>query len=559
MSKFKGLKPEQLVLGCAGLILLILVAFPLLLLLLKSFQGDSGFSFQNYLKILENRKNYITFFNTIKVGLATTIFAVLIGSPLAWLVTRANLPGAGFFRTFFVIPYIIPPFVGAIAWIQLLSGRIGYFNRLLQHLFGLNQPLVDIYSFGGLIWVMALHFYPYVFIITAGALERMDPTLEEAARVAGAKTFRVMREITLPLVMPSIAGGALLAFAASIANFGIPALVGMPARIYVLTTMIFSYMYTGGFSGIKAATALSVALLLVATAALLLNDFYLKKRQYAIIAGKSMRPHTIELGRWKRPLFLAAVTIVLITVVAPVTIVILTSFLKAWGASLTWENFSLKNYRYILFEYDLTKHAFKNSFLLASAAATFAMLLGVLIAYINVKTEVKGKKLLDILATLPYTIPGTVVALAMILAWSGKYGINLYNTIWILLVAYVARYISFAVRTNSAALEQIHPSLEEAARISGGSWLHSFRDVVLPLIRPGLVAGWFLIFMPCLTELTISILLWGPKTVTIGVAVYEMQEAGFFQISAALASLILLVTLGGNAIIRGVSRGKIGV
>jgi iron(III) transport system permease protein len=559
MKVFRKAKPEYLILGGAILSLLILVAFPLFLLIVKSFQGSTGFTMENYTQILETHRNYISFINTLKIGLLTTTLSLLIGAPLAWLVTRTNLPFAKAFRTLFVIPYIIPPFVGAVAWIQLLSGRNGYLNRIIQTLFGLKVPVFNIYTLSGLIWVMAVHFFPFVFIITTGALERMDPTLEEAARVSGAKPFRVMRDITLPLVMPSIFGGALLAFVSSISNFGIAALVGMPARLYVLTTMIFSYMYTGGFGGIRVATALSIALLITATVGLVINDLYLKKRQYTIIAGKSMRPQIIELGKWRKPMLVFSAVIVIVTVVMPIITVFITSLLKAWGSKICWENISLKNYKYILFEYGSTQKAFLNSFLFAIGSATVAMILGTLIAYIKVKTKVKGKKLLDILANLPYAIPGTVLAIAMILAWSGKYGINLYNTFWIIFVAYVTRYLSFAVRTSSSSLEQIHPSLEEAVRMSGGGWLHSLRDVVIPLIRPGLIAGWFLIFMPCLSELTLSILLWGPKTITVGVAVFEMQEAGYFQISAAMASLILIVVLGGNYLVKVVSKGKLGM
>jgi iron(III) transport system permease protein len=187
------------------------------------------------------------------------------------------------------------------------------------------------------------------------------------------------------------------------------------------------------------------------------------------------------------------------------------------------------------------------------------MVLGSLIAYISVKTKIRGRKALETIAQIPYTIPGTVVAIAMILAWSGNYGVNLYNTFWILLFAYVAHYVAFAVRTTSASLEQIHTSLEEAARISGGSWFTSLKDIVVPLIRPGLVAGWFLIFMPTLRELTMSILLWGPRTVTIGVAVFEMQEAGYVQISAAFATLLLLIVIAGNLLVKWLTRGKVGI
>lgn len=555
----KKFKVDPIILGSAFVLIGILVVFPFTLLFMNSFKSDGVFTLQNYATVFSASRNYTALLNSLKLGFLTSLFAVLMGAPLAWLVTRTNLPFAKLFKTLFILPYMIPPFVGAIAWSQLLNRRNGYVNRWIMSLFGLDRYVFNVNTLSGLVWVMALYLYPFVFITVVGALERMDPTLEEAARTCGSRTLRIMKDITLPLVAPSIAGGALLVFASSIANFGIPALIGMQGRVFVLTTMIYSYMHSGGFNGIAMASSLSVLLMGVSVGALLINNLYLKKKQYTLISGKSMRPTTLDLRAWKLPCLVLAAIVVFVTVILPFFSIALTSLLDAWGADITWENISLRNYRYILFEYKLTKDALKNSLLLAISAATISMILGSLIAYISVKTKIRGRKALETVAQIPYTIPGTVVAIAMILAWSGRYGINLYNTFWILLVAYVAHYIAFAIRTTSASLEQIHSSLEEAARISGGSWLKSLRDIVIPLIRPGLVAGWFLIFMPALRELTMSILLWGPKTVTIGVAVFEMQEAGYVQISAAFATLLLIIVITGNLIVKWLTKGKIGI
>lgn len=555
----KRFRADPLILGSTFVIIGVLIVFPFTLLFINSLKADGVFTFQNYVTVFQANRNYTALFNSLKLGFFTSLFSILLGAPLAWLVTRTNLPFAKLFKTLFILPYMIPPFVGAIAWSQLLNRRNGYINSWAASLFGLEGHVFDVNTMPGLIWVMTLYLYPFVFITVTGALERMDPTLEEAARTCGAKTMRIMRDITLPLVAPSIAGGALLVFASTIANFGIPALIGMQGRVYVLTTMIYSYMRSRGFTGIAMASALSILLMSISVGALLLNNLYLKKKQYTLISGKSMRPTKLDLRRWKIPILIVAFLVVFVTVFMPFVSISLTSFLDAWGAKITWENLTLKNYRYILFEYALTKDAFKNSFLLAISAATVCMVLGSLIAYISVKTKIRGRKALEAVSQLPYAVPGTVVAIAMILAWSGKYGINLYNTFWIILLAYIARYVAFAVRTTSASLEQIHPSLEEAARISGGSWLTSLKDIVVPLIRPGLVAGWFLIFMPTLRELTMSILLWGPKTVTIGVAVFEMQEAGYVQISAAFATILLLIVIVGNLFVKWLTKGKAGI
>jgi len=552
-------KTKWLVLGGATLLLLLIVGFPLLLIILKSFIFEGELSLQHYINAFVSKRNIVAFSNTLQVGIGTTIFSVILGSSLAWLVVRTDLPHKNIFRTLFIIPYMIPPFVGAIAWSLLLSPRNGYFNKFIQLLPGINESIFNVNSMFGLIWVMTLYFFPFVFIITSGALERMDPTLEEVAYASGAGTFKVMKDITLPLMAPSIMGGALLAFVASIANFGIPALIGMPARLHVLTTMIYSHIYSGGFDGIKRSLSLSSVLMITSISALLFNYFYLKKKAFTIIAGKSMRPNLVKLRKWKTPFFILAIFVVAITVLAPSISIFITSLLKGWGVDFSLQNLTLDNYIYVLFEYDLTQKAMKNSFFFAFSSATIAMILGSFIAYIIVNYDNKFSKFLEIISTIPYTIPGTVVAVAMILAWSGNYVLNLYNTFWIIIVAYVARYISFSVRTTSSSLKQIHHSLIDASRISGANWLTTLKNIIIPLIKPGLIAGWFLIFMPTLRELTMSILLWGPKTVTIGVAVFELQEAGYFQISAALASLLLIVVLIGNFLVRLLSKGKLGI
>ncbi|RLI47834.1 MAG: iron ABC transporter permease [Candidatus Thorarchaeota archaeon] len=552
----RRISTQHLIFTGAIFVLVVLIAVPLALVLYKSFMVDGTLSVGNYIEVFSTKSNYLPFFNTLKLGALTVIFSTLIGIILAWLVARTDIPFKGLLETIFLIPYMIPPFIGAIAWTQLLSPRVGYINKFFMGVFGTHHAPFNIYSMLGIVWVMALYNYPFVFITVRGALERMDPSLEEVARVSGAGRFRVMRDITLPLVTPAIVSGMLLVFIFTIANFGIPAIIGMRSRIYVLTTQIYRYMqmYTGGFGGVKLATALSTLLMLTAGAGLVLSRWILSRKKYTIIAGKSVRPNVVELGRWKYPILGVLAVFIFITIVAPLTSVFLTSFLKAWGLAIKPENLSLKNYRYILFGYDYTRMAIKNSFLLALSAAIATTLLGSIIAYIVVKTRLKGRRILDFLATLPYSIPGTVVAIAMILAWTGQFGINLYNTFWIILVAYVARYMFFAFRNVSASLEQIHPSLEEAARVSGATWLRNFRDIIVPLVRPGLVASFLLVFMPTLRELTISVFLVGPKTTTIGVAVYNLQEEGLYQISAALASLVIVIVFLGNYLVRKVTK-----
>ncbi len=564
--KFK-MNVEQMIMGAVMIFLIITVLYPMALIFWQSFVVDDvvqigdetliipRLSLQNYTHTLSEKQNLGPLKNTLILGVSTTFFSVLIGAPLAWLTVRTNLYGTSPIRSLLMIPYMMPPFIGAIAWEQLLTRDVGYINKLIIALVG-SSPF-EIHSFIGMIWVMTLMMYPMVFLTTAGALERMDPTLEEAARIAGSNNFNVMKDITLPLVAPSIAGGAVLVFIHTISNFGIPALIGMQARIYVLTTQIYAHLTSIG--EIKVALVLSTILMALAFIGVYTNQFLFAKKQYSVISGKAMRPTLVELGTMRTPIFIILLIFAFFTTICPFVSIIFTSLLKAWGAEISLSNLTLNNFHYILFEYGETQNAFINSFLLASVAATFTVFLGALVAYVLVKTDTRGKTLLDTLTTLPYSLPGVVVAVALILAWSGRMGINLYDTIWIILLAYVVNYLTLAVRTISSSLGQIHKSLEEAVRISGGTWLHSFRDVVIPLIRPGLITGWFLIFMPTLRELNMSIMLAGPETKTLGVAVYEMQDAGYYQIAAALSVVILSVIILGNIFIKKFSGGKLGL
>jgi len=551
----------QVILGIAVLVLVVLVVYPLSTIIHQSFKFEGHLSLVNYSEVVQKAAYFRALRHSLEVATLSTIFATLIGTFLAWLVARTDLPLQGFLRAAFVLPFIIPPFIGALAWLQLL-GRVGYLNELYMALSGSTEPFWNIYGPDGIILVMALHQYPLVYLTVLGGLERMNPELEEAAQISGSPIFAVMKDITLPLMAPTIAAGAVLAFIAAIANFGIPAVLGFSARYFVLTTKIYDAI-AFGWVGNKLAIAacLSVILSILAGAGLLLSNLYLKGKEYTTLSGKSMYPNIVQLSRHKYWLLPLALVVVLITTVAPVTAIVLTSLTKAYGLPPTLDNLTLDNFKHVLFLLPAGRRAIRNSLFLAVGAATIISVLGSLIAYIVVKTKLRFRFALDFFASMPYSIPGTVVALAMILAWIRPLpiiNVALYNTIWIILIAYIARYLAFGVRTTSGSLAQIHDSLEEAAVISGANWLQSFKDIVIPLIRPGLFASWFLVFMPCLRELTISILLWSAGHETIGVLVYNLQDAGNTTGSAALAVIMMSVLMAANFFTRRLTGGRFG-
>jgi iron(III) transport system permease protein len=546
------------VIGSALLFLLLFVLFPLVLLVWKSFFGEAGqWTLQNYLAVYSKSGNWDAVVMTIFVCGLTMILSMIIAAGLAWMVVRSDLPFKKQFRSLFFMPYVIPPYVGAIAWILLLTPGVGYINHILVHYFSFDIPgPFNIYTTTGLVWVMTLFYYPLAFLNVASALEQMDNTLEEAARISGAGRFRVFLDITLPLVAPSFFAGGLLVFAASASAFGIPAIIGMPSRIYVLSTQVINYVYMGTASGMREATALSVILMVIAVFTMMLGNWLLDKRKYTLVGGKSARVIPVSLGKLK-PLALAfACLMAFLLVFLPIGSIVLTSFINIFGEPVGRENLTLNHYKYIL-SFKTALEAFRNSFFMGVVAATLALLLASLIAYYRIKAKSFLAKTADLIATIPYATPGTVIALALILAFSGKYGLNLYNTFAILIVAYIIKYLAFSVRTVCASLEQIDLSLEEAAQVSGASWLRSFRDIILPLVRPGLIAAWFLVFMTTFYELTMTILLYGPNTHNLGVILYELQTYSNQQAAAVLSVLILIVVIGSNLIASRITKGKI--
>ena len=533
-------------------ILLVVVAFPMLLIFFNAFWVDGQFNLADVAQILQKRETYEALLNSLILSGGVTVTGTIVGTLFAWLVTRTDLPFKRAMKLLFLVPFMLPAFIGALAWKMLLSPRAGYINRLFMDVFGFDGPLFDIYSYAGIILVETMYLFPFVFIQVSGALERMDPTLEESARISGADLFTITRKITIPLVMPSILSGALLIMLYSMAHFGTVAVLGVETGIYNIPTLIYEKIHqsAGSFDSIRTATVL--ATVLVATAALILwlQNKVLNKGRYQIIAGKSFRPSGLKLRGLRIPILIFCLIYIGLTIVLPTVTIFLVGGLKTYGLPFSPENFTWENYGHILFEWDLTRGSIWNSVSLGLTAALITMFAGVIISYVIVKMKVRGKGILEFLGMLPFSVPGSVIALGVILAWSGKFGVNLYNTVWIILIAYIARYMAFSLKANSAALEQVHDSLVEAARAAGATMGQALRDIVIPLVRPGMMAAFFLIFLPALRELTVSVLLYGPTTRTIGVAIYTLNEDGETVYSAALAGIALIIIVTGEVLIK---------
>ena len=549
---------SQILFGLSVGILVVVVAVPMLLIFFNAFWVDGHFNVADVVKVLRQPQTYKALLNSLVLSAGVTVTGTIVGTFFAWLVTRTDLPFKKTMKLLFLVPFMLPAFIGALAWKMLLSPRAGYINRFFIDVLGFDGPIFDIYTYAGIILVETMYLFPFVFIQVSGALERMDPTLEESARISGADLFTITRRITIPLVLPSILSGSLLIMLYSMAHFGTVAVLGVETGIYNIPTLIYEKIHqsAGSFDSIRSATVLATVLVLTAALILWLQNRILSKGRYQIIAGKSFRPTELKLRAWRVPLFILCVAYIAFTIVLPTVTIFLVGALKTYGLPFTAANLTLSNYRHILFEWDLTRDAIWNSISLGLSAALITMFAGVIISYVIVKMKVRGKGMLEFLGMLPFSVPGSVIALGVILAWSGKFGVNLYNTVWIILLAYIARYMAFSLKANSAALEQVHDSLVEAARASGATVWQALKDIVIPLVRPGMVAAFFLIFLPALRELTVSVLLYGPTTRTIGVAIYTLNEDGETVYSAALAGIALIIIVLGEVLIKRLVSGK---
>ena len=529
-----------------GSLLFVLTILPIAMLLYRSVFGADGASFESYREAYGRSVNLRAMVNTIVISVATVVLAGAIAIPAAWLVTRTDLPGHRRFRYLLLLPYIIPPYLGAIAWINLCNPSVGWLNRLVRAVSGNRiETAFDIYTMTGVVWVLALFFYTFIYLNCISALENADPSLEEAARISGASPLRVFTTITIPLIRPALIAGTFLVFAAAAASFGVPEMIGRPGRVHVMTTQIYSSIKTGGIEGYRPAAALSASLLVVALGASIIADRMAHSRRITAISGKSARISRVRLGGWRWWAFGFVALIITLACALPLASIVLTSFMKVTG-QFAWDGFTLDKYRYVLFERQSTARGFINSFMLAFGAATLAIVVGTALAYLKGHPRRRSGPIFDACVSLPYATPGTILALGLVLLWSWPF--RLTDTLWILLIAYFAKYLSFSVKALTTNVQQVDVTLEEAARVSGAGFWKTIRTIWLPLLRPGILASWFLVFMPAFSELTMSVLLVGPGTETVGTVLFDLQEYADPPSASVVAVLILALILGASGI-----------
>ncbi len=545
-----------------GIVLFMVVfqVFPILYLVVKAFFPEGTFSLTTFERLYTYEMNWGALTNTLIAAFATMVLGTLLAFPLAWLVGRTNMHGKKFFRSLFVLTYMVPPYVGAMAWLRLLNRNVGTINIVIRAIFNMDTNVgpLNIYTLAGMIWVLTTFYYPYAFITLSRAMEKMDPSLEEAARVSGASPLRTVFTITLPMMTPSLIAGALLVFVCAMSCYGIPSIIGAPGKVHTVTTRIVEYMGLGS-EGINDATGLAVFLMVLAIIILYLSDVVIARKQYITVSGKSTRPNIVDLGKWRTPLTVLVSLFACIVILVPFATIIATSFKKNLGKGLLEAgNFTTNHWTRIFSRSDILE-SLKNSIVFGILTATIGILIACAMAYLLQRTRVKGRKIPDFLITLGSGTPSVVIALGLIMTMTGKFGINLGNTVAIMVIAYLIKYLMMGMRTVVSAMSQIHVSLEESSQISGASWLGTMRRITMPLIFPSIAAGWFLIFIPSFYELSMTALLYSKDTKTIGFQLYEYWTYTSQQQASALAVGILLVIIVLNLLLNKLTKGNFSI
>jgi iron(III) transport system permease protein len=518
----------------------------------KSLIWQEGkFQFSIFAEIFTQPLTLISIRNSIFICSLTVIVSCFLALPLAWLLTKTTVRFKGFWKTLFSLPYAIPPFIGGIAWINLANPSNGFLKTFF--------PWINIYSVSGLVFTMSAFFYTFIFINVITTLEKIDPTLEEAARISGAGPFDIFFKITFPLLIPSLLTGMLLTFLSAIASFGLPALIGNPAGITFITTQIYNFQKMASAHGLKLSGALSVVLLLISFLVFFIDYLIARKFQFVLVGGKSSRSNLIELGKSKYFIYPFLIFLALLLFFLPLFAILVTSLSKIQGDH-SFSNLGLQNFSTILFQTDETLRSFFNSLILATGSSFICTIFAYVLAASGKKLSGTMNRIKETLVAVPYAVPGTVLALAFTLTVLA-YKLPLYNTLGIILFAYVAKFLNFSYRSINDGLKQIDDSLIDAAKISGAHLWSRFFYIWLPLLKPFLVASFFLVFMPAFSELTMTVLLSGPGNETIGTLIFQLQEYGDASGGGAsvLSFLTLILIIFINWFLKFLTKGRYGL
>jgi iron(III) transport system permease protein len=518
------------------LVVAFLVLLPLVFLVEESLNvGDpmafppQEFGIKNYIAIFDEDINVLT--NTVIIAVMATVMAILIGFTLAWILTRTNVPGRAKLERLMELPYYMTPLVGALAWSVIAGPKSGFVNQLWKAA-GRTGDLVDIYGYFGIAWVMALFEGTVAFVMISASMKSMDPALEESARVMGASKLRTMLTVTLPLVMPGVLGATLFVFAEMLGSFAAALVIGIPARIYVITTAIWdsTLSYPPDYGR---ASAMGLALFVVMFAMLTFYRRVIGRGTYTTISGKAFRPRPMDMGGLAWVLLGVCLLYILLAVVLPLAALVFTSLQRFATVILSQAEFTLANYQTAL-SLGPVRQAMVNSLSLGFGVATGGVVLMAFLVWIIYRSKIVGRVAIEYLVMFPQAVPRLVFGLALLWAWL-NIPIPIYGTLWLLALAYLTVMLPLGVRTLAGVVLQIDKSLEECARVCGAGWLYQMRTVTLPLLKPGILAAWLLIFMACVRELGVSVFLMGPNAKVIAPSIVAAFASSGTELTAAMA------------------------
>ena len=522
----------------AGLVLL-----PLYWLTVTSLTDDARhFTLAHYRHFVDDASFVKPLVTTLWTSAAVGFLCVVAAAPMGWLVSRTELPFKRVFRMLILASFVTPPFLGAFAWVLLGGPNAGLLNQWYYALFDLKpfeaQPLVNIFSAWGMVFVMALYTFPYVFTFVANSLDVIPSDLEEASAILGARPWRTALHVTLPLVMPALLAGFLVAFLQSMTLFGVPAILALPAGIDTMTTKIWSLFQFPPQPGLAAAA--SLPLLVVTVVLLRTQAAIMGRRGYSVIGGKSTGVRLARLGPWAVPALALFVFVLGCSILLPYGVLVRTAFVKNWSGPVEG-NLSLEHWRFVFFEFSQTRAALVNTFVLGTAAATVGTILATMVGYLSLRKLVWGHRALAFLATAPVAIPGIVLAVGLFLSYT-RPPLVLYGTLWIIFLAYVTKELPVGYQQVAASLKSVHPELEDASRIFGATRLGTLMRITAPLIRNGVIATWIFIFIGSIRELSATILLFTARTKTISVTMFDLRESNDWGPIAVLSITMLAIT-----------------
>jgi len=522
-----------------ALALALLILWPLGWLAYVSVSGEGGLTLAHYRKVFTDPHFQKALWNTVILAFWVGLASLAIGIPMAWLSARTDLPGKRLIRGLMMASFVTPPFLGAFAWVMLAGPNAGLLNKVYRTLTGAEDPLVNIFSMPGLIFVVGIYTFPYVFIMIANTLDLIASDLEEAAAMLGAGRLQVALTITIPLVAPAVLSGFILAVLQALALFGSPAILALPAGFHTITTQIWAlFQYP---PRPEMAAAFSIPLLLATALLLLLQKKLLGRRGYASVGGKGGQRREIPLGFWRYPALLGCLAVMACSIFLPYGILAKAALSRAWAQPLTWDNFTLANFWFTFFQYSSTRLAIVNTLELGIMTACVGAGLVALLAYITNRKIIVGHQVLGFLAIAPVVIPGVVLAVGLFIAYT-RPPLMLYGTLWILFIAYLTKEMPVGYSQSDATLRGIHPELEEAGRILGAGRLRVLRDITAPLALSGIIATWCFIFIGVIRELSASILLFTPNTKVMSVVIFDLKEEGQFGAIAVLGLFMLAMT-----------------